>query len=42
MSGFGSGISRSEPLKVANWHRTNLDATLRALETLPLKQIRTA
>lgn len=42
MSGFGSGISRSEPLKVANWHRTNLDATLRALETLPLKQIKTA
>ena len=35
MSGFGSGILGSSPLKAANWHRANLDATLAALKTLP-------
>lgn len=35
MSGFGSGIMGSDALKVANWHRVNLDATLAALKTLP-------
>lgn len=38
MSGFGSGIMGSDALKVANWHRTNLDATLAALKTLPEKR----
>ena len=35
MSGFGSGIMGSGALKVANWHRSNLDATLEALKALP-------
>ena len=35
MSGFGSGVMGSGALKVANWHRTNLDATLAALKALP-------
>ena len=36
MSGFGSGITRGSELKVANWHRTNLDATMEALKSLQL------
>ena len=35
MSGFGSGIMGSGELKVSNWHRANLDATLAALKALP-------
>ncbi len=35
MSGLGSGILGSGPLKTANWHRANLDATLAALKALP-------
>ena len=35
MSGLGSGIMGSGALKVANWHRSNLDATLEALKALP-------
>ena len=35
MSGLGSGILGSGPLKIANWHRANLDATLAALKALP-------
>ena len=31
----GSGILGSGPLKIANWHRANLDATLAALKALP-------
>ena len=34
MSGFGSGIMGKGPLKTANWHRTNLDATLDSLKAL--------
>ena len=35
MSGLGSGITGSGALKVANWHRANLDATLADLKALP-------
>ena len=35
MSGLGSGIGGEGALKVANWHRANLDATLAALKALP-------
>lgn len=35
MSGLGSGIMGTGALKVANWHRANLDATLAALKALP-------
>ena len=35
MSGLGSGILGSGPLKTANWHRANLDVTLAALKALP-------
>lgn len=38
MSGLGSGITGSGPLKVANWHRANLDATLADLKALPHRQ----
>ncbi len=38
MSGFGSGLMGSGPLKVANWHRANLDATLADLKALPNRQ----
>ena len=38
MSGFGSGLMGSGPLKVANWHRANLDATLADLKALPGRQ----
>ena len=34
MSGLGSGIGGAGTLKVANWHRANLDATLAALKAL--------
>ncbi|MDO4338185.1 MAG: hypothetical protein Q4C91_08890 [Eubacteriales bacterium] len=34
MSGLGSGITDSQHLKVKNWHRSNLDATLEALKVL--------
>ena len=38
MSGSGSGITGSGALKVANWHRSNLDATLGALKALPVQR----
>ena len=38
MSGLGSGITDSGALKVANWHRSNLDATLEALKALPVRR----
>lgn len=38
MSGLGSGITGTGALKVANWHRANLDATLAALKALPGKE----
>ena len=38
MSGLGSGITGSGALKVANWHRANLDATLADLKALPGKR----
>ena len=38
MSGLGSGITGSGALKVANWHRSNLDATLEALKGLPVRR----
>ena len=38
MSGLGSGIMGSGALKVANWHRSNLDATLEALKALPVRR----
>ena len=38
MSGFGSGLMGSGPLKAANWHRANLDATLADLKALPGRQ----
>lgn len=34
MSGLGSGITGAKYLKVKNWHRSNLDATLEALRQL--------
>lgn len=34
MSGLGSGITGSKYLKVKNWHRSNLDATLESLKAL--------
>lgn len=39
MSGLGSGIMGSGALKVANWHRSNLDATLEALKALPGRRL---
>lgn len=42
MSGFGSGIGGAGPLKTANWHRANLDATLTALKALPGRREQTA
>lgn len=42
MSGFGSGILGADTLKVENWHRTNLDATLEALKALPHKEVKSA
>ena len=36
--GIGSGITGSGALKVANWHRANLDATLADLKALPGKR----
>lgn len=38
MSGFGSGLMGDAPLKVANWHRVNLDATLADLQALNRKE----
>ncbi len=34
MSGLGSGITGAKHLKVKNWHRSNLDATLESLKAL--------
>lgn len=42
MSGLGSGIVGSKELKVENWHRSNLDATLEALKALPFRKEKTA
>ena len=39
MSGFGSGLMGDAPLKVANWHRANLDATLADLQALNRKEV---
>lgn len=38
MSGLGSGVTGAGPLKVANWHRANLDATLADLKALNRKE----
>lgn len=40
MSGFGSGILGAGALKIENWHRTNLDATLEELKTLPFREVK--
>ena len=42
MSGLGSGIVGPKELKVENWHRSNLDATLEALKALPFRKEKTA
>lgn len=42
MSGFGSGLTGTGPLKMVNWHRANLDATLEALKALPTGRKATA
>lgn len=34
MSGFGSGVTKEGVTKKDNWHRANLDATLKALQEL--------
>ena len=38
MSGLGSGITGTDALKISNWHRANLDATLADLKALPRKK----
>lgn len=40
MSGFGSGILGAGALKIENWHRTNLDATLEELKALPFREVK--
>lgn len=42
MSGLGSGITGTDTLKISNWHRANLDATLADLEALPREKEETA
>ena len=42
MSGLGSGIVGPKELKVENWHRSNLDATLEVLKALPFRKEKTA
>ena len=42
MSGLGSGIVGPKELKVENWHRSNLDASLEALKALPFRKEKTA
>ena len=42
MSGLGSGITGTDTLKISNWHRANLDATLADLKALPKEKEETA